>query len=508
MKHLIQVFVFFLPQCVLYSQQPDDKQWLITDDGYQQGNSWEPKNNVISNIGIQNVAYPDIDIVDDDGVAGVARNSFFIIFNDGTYYNSRESSASYGYQNMTDYDAPNYVAQPITGYSITIPSNKEIDYLYLSNIYETDDIEEFVDNNSSIGNQLHPYTISSETNPSRIISANHDVVKNKDITLIVDLRQLKPDTCYGVPPTYNLCLDIQGANGKQFDYSLIELSPVFDGEAFINADIPTSNQNNKCFENIAFASGQDYAYINLSIPVEIGTHRTKNLAFDLIANQSQCNQNANHTEQIRDSHDPNFIEVMCVSRKCGYNIVKYHVECENEARTPVNNLLMSLTLPYNFTDLSPTAAVIGGVNVLGFLLPPNINTANNSVEFNFNHNLNGGKSAYVEFCVRYLNMPEGLESANLQPIVPRTDFDGTVYAIVEFRDIATPKEIKEEIEGGVVFTSSLTRDFTDDCNCSYAYPDPCKTILIPEVDIDLDKPVTPPPSPPTPPRVISPVKKN
>lgn len=476
MKQLFFILGMLVVWVSSFSQQPDDAQWLITEDGYQQGNSWVSPAPSLLNINITGMKYPNSSITDEHDVSNIARNDFFIIFDDGTHYNGRSyipphlAPTSHG---SIPLNTPGFSPPEMMGYSIRNLTGRSIEYFYASNIYEEDDIEEFVTVNATTPwvqePYLQPYEIPNSSSPPSTISANHDVVKEKDITLIFDLAKVVTHLkrqgllATDLSGDFNLCFDVpQGESSTPFNSSEINFSPVFNNSPGYGFN-SVGTFDNGCITGMRFDISKPFAYLNLIMPLSIGLHKDEQMKFVLSTNN--LDENIVHPETIRDSHDPNFVEVMCVSEKCGFNIVKYHIECENEDPTLAGNVTFNLTLPYDFTDVEIMSSMIEDeVNVL--TEPPEI--INRTIKFDFELNsLGQDQKAYVEFCVKYNDVD--VQTTNLQPDYPYTTFDNTVYAIEEFRDITEilPPSVTED--GDAVYYTYLLeeRELSPNCSCNY-----------------------------------------
>jgi len=458
MKKLILVTVSMLYLVALYAQhRPDDEQWLINDQGIQEENVWTGVNHNFTDVYLGGVDFPNKNIRNDDGQS-IARNDFFVIFRDGTHYNGRYEIPNDQIHRILPTDP---VASTNMGYFLSNNTGSQVEYLYLSNIYEGEDDLEFVSGGSNPNIQSLEDVALIRTAPSKEITANHDIVRDTDITLIFDLtkinRFIKHKLNGSGCTTFNLCFSVPDVNETAFEYDQITQSEVFNREAkmFMPTIDDVVASSDSCFSNITFDFTKPYAYLNLRMPQTIRFHRDQEMNFSLESTDGNCV--FTHTEMIRNSHDPNFIKVNCVSEQCGYNIVSYHIECQNDGEDNATEVTLNLNLPHPFVENS----IVPTLSSLGSLPEPNM--SGNQVSFLMG-DLGRGQSAYVDFCVKYVDID--VQTANLQPTYPYTTFGPDAYSINDFKDL-TGGDIAPSGEDPIIYTTVIERDLTNDCGCGY-----------------------------------------
>src|SRR5687768_5704235 len=184
MKKSIFVFVSII---VLYNNlisQNDDHQWFILDQIGKQGEanslSQYPLMNAINPVfKTSGISVPDLD---NDPRAG---NDLFAIFADGDHFSTRGGS-------LTGMDATLF-AGPFSSNEEHYFHNRHgapISYRYLTNRYEMDDLPKKVAL-QNFTDPLPPDVNNIRPNVPDIISANHDVVFTRDITIVVNYELLK-----------------------------------------------------------------------------------------------------------------------------------------------------------------------------------------------------------------------------------------------------------------------------------------------------------------------------
>ncbi|MBK7244403.1 MAG: hypothetical protein IPH98_11160 [Saprospiraceae bacterium] len=203
------------------------------------------------------------------------------------------------------------------------------------------------------------------------------------------------------------------------------------------------------FNFINFHTASNSKYLQDTCILEVGCFR----------NPVDTMQNIEFiTETIVAAHDPNYIEVRCITKEIipklwpfGSKKVKvsYHIECYNDGIGDANSVSFAFTLP----DIANPSKVwinswkCGNTNGCNRNTGPNPliwNQTGQAIIINFtNGKLKGisspfsDRQAYVDFCVE-INTTD-LESVlnwdtNLQITNASTKFDTTSYPIIRFID--------------------------------------------------------------------------
>ena len=491
MKQII-IFYCMISSCVLFGQ---DEFWYILDSKpitNANAGTYGPANPNLMNFEIENVYHPNPNINQvfpnqTQLVPNAARNDFFIIYEDGTHFNSKLLNRS----DWGDYD--NAVTVPPFPQNYAVQTVKSIKHFYYTNVYEGNEepLARVVPiNSTSSSNYFNVNTSAGQTlgvsSPS-MLSASNTLAKGKNITIVIAQNEVKSDC------SYDLCFDeITDATGILVTNPIFNLSEALifnSGQHYIlQRDRVGSTLvelvkpiDRNCIRGLDFVLG-DFIYVNLKVPDTIDPQLIGDfLNFRLIPNDVNCEGDTMQSI-IMNAHDPNYVEVMCVDykEKRKYNYIKYKASCMNDAAGPVDNPEIEFTFPF---DVNPN-----DVNKTGFAISPNTvgaadaiitPTVNNRFQCVFEGTLNGNtagtaealRTASVEFCVR---TPKGfnLLNANLQPTNRITDFDGDIYSIDTYIDPCEPieerpdKPSKDEDKDDSKLSEVKPGEFTyDTLNC-------------------------------------------
>lgn len=406
-------------------------------------------------------------------------NDIFIIFNDGSYYNSRYLS-SQPFNALPD--------PTIFGYNIQLaqqgslnPYFSNIKYLYFTDKYEEDDPPSNAiklsfptswNNNPNnltpvIINSYNQYDLSKTFND---LSANHDIVKGREITIIVPVKQCS------IPRL------IYDGNLLDFDRVLLNFSnptPTPQGSG-VNSFIflPNIEPTNAIFQFVNFKCKDP-----LPTSYKIGDSIRFNLTCSTDSNEQPVSILA---EAISSSHDPNFIKVQCIYRKRQHwffpykYYVLYHIECYNDGPGNESNVKLNFTLPNivkpNISIANWKYSEISGCGKRSTAYPknPSMSTSTDNPKtktISFSHlspeyELNGQdlgstviqqeQIAWVEICAELnVNTWAEVHAADLYISAPTTTFGSTTYPIMKFID---PK-IKVD---SVLYHRPISKT----CNCS------------------------------------------
>ena len=429
----------------LSAQQTDilkDAQWYITESTFRSEYDFEERQNEsFTNFSIQAEPHPDLELGSvENPIPG--KNNFLIIYEDGSYTNTyRDENFETG-------------EKPLRGYNVEIQSGKPIKYLYFTNAYEDDDPESYiqVDPDESLQNLIFERTESDS-----IISVNHDIVKNKDVTIIANLpdsiQSVKEEGGKVLIESFKLCfnkvLDTLNVITEIDDLEFFE-SPVFEDNFILNGN---GNLSNNCIQNLVALNYDSPVFINLRVPDTLGFHINKDLLFNLTVIGSDGNsvEIDTHAETIRDSHDPNFIRVKEIVCTKGEEAVLYRVQCKNIGPQSVP-LKMFLTLPQACKN--DVMIKSWGINDNDYL-PNNEGydslvvspLEDDEIQFDFRgQGIGYEEIAYVEFWVSIKTGDSPiwteefrinhLKYVKLQPLWPRTEFGNDRYAIENYYDPA------------------------------------------------------------------------
>jgi hypothetical protein len=417
----------------LFGQVPStDNQWIIkngngkNDFDLSTGNTFTTSL-TNSKFSILGVSHPNLTSIPKAG------NSVFVIHDKGTPFDKKDDIAYCTRRNLILMNG----SYPNGKYTIDLSSTYKPTFLYFTNHYEGDDPPENVKVNND-DNNLLVYSL-----PQTKISLNHDIVRGKDVTLFINMQALK-DYCGHANP-----MQINPINIK-FDDVIFSPSNIFNGtEGYSYQDIVAGSYINTSGEikNIPVVDYTNHFFNFVADPL---TKYKPGDAVSFTISQGTCNYLVKDT--IRDSHDPNFIKVACISKVGTQTFIKYHVECFNDG-SDVTKASFTLTLPKTVDattiNISPwchgTHRGCGGKKTTSSsLLVYSVDASTNEVKFTFPKGqlLAGNcpdiakRTAWFDFCVK-LKSGEDIHTCNLQPSNPYTTFGGhTNYAIEKFIDLA------------------------------------------------------------------------
>lgn len=429
-----------------YSFSQQDKQWLIlTGKGKNQTSGYT--NSIGQQFTISGVVLPDI------ASQPKAGNDLLVIYDDGTHFNARSHTEPGFFYN------PNDAGSGLLIHNFSKSTTGSIIYLYLTNRYEIDDPPSRVSvrPGTDAEGSAPPYPLGITT--PGLLSANHDVVYNKDITIIIDY--LAADS-----------VEVSGQNGVgdhfiklKFDAvknlstgvvsvppKFLDLRPVF-GDAVTSLTsavypypVPNPGSNAEIILQ-PDSSGKRYRYVNLRpnqllqafAPAPNGEPRY-NAVFSLIKNNVTINK---WEEGIRLSHDPNFLKVESICRsEDGSHYVTYRLQFENYSTVPVDSLSASLTFPDHF-DLGCLKTIKW--HAAGFACHGNVSINGQNAVFDFidEQSLIRRSPANADQAIGYVvfkvKVNPGMELNDLENSLRLNHslvfFDDIKFEVEEFRDL-------------------------------------------------------------------------
>jgi len=342
----------------------------------------------------------------------------------------------------------------VSSVSFSAPSGRNILYGYQTNIYEGDDFPSGVRINNTTGSS--PIALNVTT-PATLISANHEVVFGKDITLIInnDSLLLAPDNNQKELDTYTLTFDgvqeIAPPNTVWTGVNFLDPKDVFGTSLTARFPIyPLPSGSPVAGESISLdPTSGPYSYVNLRPnsgsdsyqPGHDGNPRYSAI-FTVYKNGGLVRQ---HAEPMRFSHDPNFLQVLSIySTSDGGFVVTYHLEFENTSVTPTSTLRAEADFPAHF-DLSYIHVINWSAkgNPCGGRLDPDPTVARRIIFDIDDHQLlrctqtapEQGKG-FIEFKVKVNPGYDVRDISNSLALTnPNVFFDGIPYLITDFRDL-------------------------------------------------------------------------
>ncbi|MFZ1676507.1 MAG: hypothetical protein WAT91_04485 [Saprospiraceae bacterium] len=428
--------------CTNLSFSQPEKQWLIWKSNGKVGTTYPTTNVINTQFELLGIKSPDLTSNPS------ARNDIFIIYSDGTHLNSRYQANPGFFYNANDFPSGNQNHN----FNKATPGN--VSYLYLTNRYEEDDLPQRLSvqpgNPSGV-----PHTYNIGTSSSNMLSADHDVVYNKDITVIINYDSLRSFTTKDSPEaaTYNLRFDgIQtGINQPvSLGNDVLDLQPVFGsgGSTALSAvyNGPTTVTPG---EVVSLNPGTDhYGYVNFrktstAFPPLPNGDPQFYAVFTLSKNSQFVRALA---EPIRASHDPNYLEVKSICQADdGSYLVTYHLQFENTSNVQADSLKVKVKFPSQF-DLSCLKIIEWHVVQA---CTGRLKLSGNTCTFIF-HNLfsiihnrtdRSKGIGYVEFKVKVsagVNLADPANSLSLG--TPIVYFDALDFPLEEFRDLIACKE--------------------------------------------------------------------
>ena len=427
-----------------------DKQWLIYDG--------RVKTSFLNN---QNVYGLDFQNVLSTGnsfsISGVRhpnnffnknpRNDLFIIYDDGTFFDSRRLNPHVCWPNSVSYRPDDPVEIP-KSYTINGPLNKKIEYLYLTKIYEDDDPPATVSITSETNHT--PVTVSTSTTTTMLV--NHDFVPGADVTLVV------PKNLFDNCPNASL----------MFNQNVFEPGNIFQNGTSCSFNmISGMTHNSNSIDGIS-APG-NYHYFNFRVKSNL----PENLMGTASEFQLKCGSTiiASLVDTIRNSHDPSFIKIKCLFKRKINNKMRYfalyHVQFQNTGNHVVDSVKVKFRLPPDVKSRKIQAFhwYYGGRIGCKEGLPEGLNIINQNGNFEFSMNYpflgtnsgnpndrNPTSKGVIEFCAELKRNPQVMD-VDLKPIDARTYFNTKEAKFDYFFD---PKVKKNR---------DRVRVFSDKCDC-------------------------------------------
>lgn len=457
-------FIFTLALCFFSSaiiSQTLDNQWLVLDNKGKSGYDSGRRENIFSgplntrNILLNGIAHVRMA---ESGQPQLCRNDVFVIYDDGHYFNSR------------DYNALNYIPdffQPAPGHESDLVHNLQslhssnIQALYLTNIYEEDDYPPAV--RAASGSQPNlPVVSFLNSIPARTMTANHDVVMNKDITLIIR-------NSGAVAETDTLIINniIVGA-GTVMQGNYFNTSRVFSNRSqFSNVPQVEDLGNGKIVLKGFTTNNPPNIFINLRPTESLNQFVGSAKANFMIKPRNPTMPFTFLEESVLSAHDPNYLQVVSTCEKGdGEKYVYYHIEFENDGRVQAENVKVIFQLPDYFYQrcIREPKFYIAGEEVMG-----KMSRFRRHVRFVFDKDevvipcTSSDKticSGYVEFCVRISEDKDLTDLAtDLELIEAKVKFGHQAELITEFEDL-------EWVDDPNNPGSSKRPDPDSSCSCS------------------------------------------
>ena len=456
MKNIMLTFLLYSAGSLFCSAQ--DLQWLVLNYNGKENNTYANVNALTSNeFTLEAIKHPNCQC------NSIARNDIFVIYDDGSHFNSRLnlSPTASGF-----FYPPNPADLSHTKHNMRAPAGRIPRYLYLTNIYEDDDLPLPVKaKNGFSGSNANPYEMIT-THTAKKITASHDVTQKSDITLAI-----RSDA---VVNGDKLIFKVKGLSGAAPPTigDFFTGAPIFNGQMLSHGTASWLPGNNGFkFQGLP-ANPPEFYYINLKPTASLGPYFPTNFGspvpvYEAIFELTEDNINgikATAKENIVGSHDPNFVQLnrICRNSRNRFYAV-YHIEFKNTSFIPAKDLKIVVNLPA-FLDPLTISAInwnAGGNNQAGTIHVINqeatfVFPKENAVQACDSLNDPQGEMAtgFVEFCVRVRN-------AEKEKIHPHGALKPG-HAVVYFGDepYLVDKFGQPWDEGG------LPINFQVDCNCA------------------------------------------
>jgi hypothetical protein len=350
-------------------------------------------------------------------------------------------------------------------------------YLYITNVYEGDDPPELVSASGGHSSNITGVYNIDNNGSTAILSANHNVAYEKDITLILKRNGLKDSDFLdiGTIIAYN-------QNGKQkFSGQFFQRSDIFD----INGSACYSNLPNLClssFSNLLSLNGIStlppsvkYIYINLRPTSAIdpflpGNGYTKaEASFSIVHDDSTPSPESiiANNELILWSHDPNglFVDSVCTN-KSGNPIVYYSLQFYNDGSLTPSDVYISFSVPdyMNSYCISNAQLFASGKSHLAESI--DVGCFNGKVKIRFKRPVSLNPCSEndplscigeIKFCMTVDKTYDIRDCQNsLQLLDPIVYFDNNPTVISEFHDLSIDPE-------------DCKRHLSESCDCKCIY---------------------------------------
>ncbi len=475
--------------CLLYSAgspfcHGQDLQWLVKNFNGKENNTYPNANAITTNeFTLEAIKHPNCQC------NSKARNDIFVIYDNWSHYNSRldlvPTISGFFYP-------PNPADLNHTKHNMRVPVGRKPMYLYLSNIYEDDDLPPPVLAKSGFsGSNSIPY-IMGTTNTPIPITANHDVIQGADITLVIKGATITEGA------TLQFKVKALATASVTPSGSYFSGSTIFDGK-FISAGnlIPLSGGVGYKFTDLPIPT-PDYIYINLKptsslLPyypnVQNSSTPTHKAIFEVRAGNG--NLNAEGAEDIIHSHDPNFMQLAALCRDNFEDLyASLHIEFENTSATPANNLKIRILLPSDLdpttiglvkwkagTNTTPGTMIINKQEVI-FVFPENSSVLSCDLD---KDPLSENAKGSVDFCVQIRDNAKdkfGKRGLSPKPASTRVYFGKDEYVVDKLMQPFT--------------TKGIPIDIANVCDCSSPYkwvkvkiPEYKIKVYVPEQDVKM-----------------------
>ncbi|MDQ3016986.1 MAG: hypothetical protein M3R25_09765 [Bacteroidota bacterium] len=445
-----KLLFYLLPMLlILNNAASQDQQWLILNGLGKTGYSGT-LNTYGGTIGLQfnliGVSTPNI------GAVPNAKNDVFIIYSDGTHFNSRITLSTGIFYNGI------IPASTVTSHIFNKSTSGTASFMYLTNRYEGDDIPTGVKLVASgISNPVPPAYILPITSPPKI-SANHVVVFDRELTIVVDYQTILNENRLEKQDSQSLILKFDGVqriwDGQYFTgLNILDLKPVFGNTTtdLSKAIYPNQLGVTQIEQITLIPANINLRYVNLkpnanalNYGPDSKGNPTYNAVFTVVRNGITLTPPL--LEPLSFSYDPNYLAVKAIAKTSdGGHMITYHLEFENTSDIPESKLAAQVDFPaiFELNSIKDLRWSVGGLPCQGDMSPST--ASSNRIDFAFkNHPQlikcnklfpNQGKG-FVEFKVKVNSTVQVQDlSVSLELDNPTVFFGLQDFLIEEFRDL-------------------------------------------------------------------------
>ena len=372
MKFILLSFISILLLQISFAQ---DTQWYVKNGIGKVGSYYEGE--VEDQIMIKGVKPPNLECTE-----GKGRNDIFIIYDDLSYYLSKDHASDKQWLKS----ASNYL-QSNSEISFVSPnqsqmnpnSEKNVAFLYFTNIYETDDPPQSIQVSAESNTNPMEVTVSeSDGYQPDVFKAHQSIVPGKDLVLIMS----------GHSDAKKLQIDLVRRNGGEV-VSQPQVNQYFE---LVNnltelEHLGVKNANLIGY-SIEFQSLKDNTYSFLPI------RPTINLNPELYSEVIFYNHNASLRVSVDSLHDPNFVKLISESSRENYFFYRYRVQVRNNGQGDAKDVLISLEFDYEIENL-----FIHEVNMGNYIRPEVVSEIGDYFIMNSNRKSN------VKFCLPRADLP-------------------------------------------------------------------------------------------------------
>jgi hypothetical protein len=370
MKSLLSSYLLFFSfiflTFLIQAQVSPDAAWYI-----RQSTGWDGSVGR-HNLPINNQSFISGVKIPNRACNPAASHDLFVIYTNGKHYNTRNTAASARMKYDTISNIPTL---PI------LHKQDQIAYMYLTGNYDVEPPPPTIKAPATLsGNNPSKINDIVTTNPIKTMTANHCVVPQKDITLII--KKFDSTKTYSVDLT-NFFLKRNNVIVNTYT----KVNSYKSSSAFNNG---SSNDNFVLYGNSAEIDSSKlkfetvdsaFAYVNIKA-VDVPTPLSLRISnFDpdkdtvfarfILSNEEGVIDTLD--EPILDAFDPNYLHAISICKTATNRYANYKGHFHNTSLQPANALAFEFTLP---TTLDPTAIRDWDIAVEGTSIPSTSYTVN------------------------------------------------------------------------------------------------------------------------------------